>query len=84
MIDVYYWTTPNGKLTMFSRETGLQYTVKPVNISRGEQFAPEFLAIAPNNRFRRSSITHRASQWPGFAVRIRARSCSISPTRPAS
>ena len=51
MIDVYYWTTPNGhKLTMFLEETGLPYTVKPVNISRGEQFAPEFLAIAPNNR----------------------------------
>jgi GST-like protein len=51
MIDVYYWTTPNGhKLTMFLEETGLAYTLKPVNISRGEQFKPEFLAIAPNNR----------------------------------
>ena len=51
MIDVYYWTTPNGhKLTMFLEETGLAYTIKPVNISRGEQFAPEFLAISPNNR----------------------------------
>ena len=51
MIDVYYWTTPNGhKLTMFLEETGLPYALKPVNISRGEQFEPEFLAIAPNNR----------------------------------
>ena len=51
MIDVYYWTTPNGpKLTMFLEETGLPYALKPVNISRGEQFDPEFLAIAPNNR----------------------------------
>ena len=51
MIDLYYWTTPNGhKLTMFLEETGLPYALKPVNISRGEQFEPEFLAIAPNNR----------------------------------
>ena len=51
MLDVYYWTTPNGhKLTMFLEETGLPYALKPVNISRGEQFAPEFLAISPNNR----------------------------------
>ena len=51
MIDLYYWTTPNGhKVTMFLEETGLAYTVKPVNISRGEQFAPAFLAVAPNNR----------------------------------
>src|SRR6187401_2234231 len=44
MIDVYYWTTPNcHKLPLFLEETGLPYKVKPVNISRGEQFAPEFL-----------------------------------------
>ena len=51
MLDLYYWTTPNGhKLTMFLEETGLPYTLKPVNISRGEQFEPAFLAISPNNR----------------------------------
>ena len=51
MLDLYYWTTPNGhKLTMFLEETGLPYALKPVNISRGEQFEPEFLAISPNNR----------------------------------
>ena len=51
MIDLYYWTTPNGhKITIFLEETGLPYTVKPVNISKGEQFDPAFLAIAPNNR----------------------------------
>ena len=51
MIDLYYWTTPNGhKLTMFLEETGIPYRLKPVNISRGEQFDPEFLKIAPNNR----------------------------------
>jgi GST-like protein len=51
MIDLYYWTTPNGhKITMFLEETGLSYKVFPVNIGKGEQFKPEFLAIAPNNR----------------------------------
>ena len=51
MIDLYYWTTPNGhKITMFLEEADLPYTLKPVNISRGEQFAPEFLAISPNNK----------------------------------
>jgi GSH-dependent disulfide-bond oxidoreductase len=51
MIDLYYWTTPNGhKLTIFLEETGLPYTLKPINISRGDQFDPAFLAISPNNR----------------------------------
>lgn len=51
MIDLYYWTTPNGhKVTMFLEEASLPYRIHPVNISKGEQFAPEFLAIAPNNR----------------------------------
>jgi len=51
MIDLYYWTTPNGhKITIFLEETGLPYNIKPVNISKGEQFTPEFLAISPNNR----------------------------------
>ena len=51
MIDLYYWTTPNGhKITIFLEEAGLPYSIKPVNISTGEQFAPEFLKISPNNR----------------------------------
>ena len=51
MIDLYYWPTPNGhKVTLFLEETGTDYTIKPVNIGAGEQFAPDFLAIAPNNR----------------------------------
>jgi GSH-dependent disulfide-bond oxidoreductase len=51
MIDLYYWPTPNGwKITIMLEETGLPYTIKPVNIGRGEQFKPEFLAISPNNR----------------------------------
>jgi GST-like protein len=51
MIDLYYWTTPNGhKITLFLEEAGLQYSIKPVNIGKGEQFDPAFLAISPNNR----------------------------------
>jgi GST-like protein len=51
MIDLYYWPTPNGhKITMFLEETGMPYNIVPVNIGKGEQFAPEFLAISPNNR----------------------------------
>ncbi len=51
MIDLYYWTTPNGhKITVFLEETGLPYTIRPVNISAGEQFGAAFLEISPNNR----------------------------------
>ena len=51
MIDLYYWTTPNGhKISLFLEEAGLPYNLHPVNISQGEQFKPEFLKIAPNNR----------------------------------
>src|SRR6476660_5822575 len=51
MIDLHYWTTPNGhKITMFLEETGLSYKIFPVNIGKGDQFKPEFLKIAPNNR----------------------------------
>jgi len=51
MIDLYYWPTPNGhKITLFLEETALPYTIVPVNIGKGEQFKPEFLAISPNNR----------------------------------
>ena len=51
MIDLYYWTTPNGhKITIFLEETGLPYTIKPVDIGKGDQFKREFLKISPNNR----------------------------------
>ena len=51
MIDLYYWTTPNGhKITLFLEEVGIPYTIHPVNLGRGDQFKPEFLAISPNNR----------------------------------
>lgn len=51
MIDLHYWPTPNGhKITMMLEETGLDYAVHAVDIGKGEQFAPDFLKIAPNNR----------------------------------
>ena len=51
MIDLYYWSTPNGhKITMFLEEVGVPYTLIPVNIATGEQFTPSFLRISPNNR----------------------------------
>lgn len=51
MIDLYYWTTPNGhKISLFLEETGLAYRIHPINIGKGEQFAADFLKIAPNNR----------------------------------
>ena len=51
MIDLYYWTTPNGhKITLFLEESKIPYRLHAVNISKGDQFKPEFLAISPNNR----------------------------------
>lgn len=51
MIDLHYWPTPNGhKITLFLEEAGLDYKIIPVDISAGDQFKPDFLAIAPNNR----------------------------------
>ncbi|HEY2683982.1 MAG TPA: glutathione binding-like protein [Steroidobacteraceae bacterium] len=51
MIDIYYWPTPNGhKITMFLEEAQVPYNLIAVNIGKGEQFKPEFLAISPNNR----------------------------------
>ena len=51
MIDLYYWPTPNGwKISIMLGECGLEYRLIPVDIGRGDQFKPEFLAISPNNR----------------------------------
>ena len=50
-IDLYFWSTSNGyKISIMLEECRLPYTVIPVNISKGDQFKPEFLAISPNNR----------------------------------
>lgn len=51
MIELHYWPTPNGhKIVLFLEEAGLPYEIKPVNIGKGDQFQPAFLAISPNNR----------------------------------
>jgi GST-like protein len=51
MIELYYWPTPNGrKIPLFLEEAGLEYKITHVDIGKGDQFKPEFLAISPNNR----------------------------------
>ncbi|MEZ2720925.1 glutathione binding-like protein [Paenalcaligenes hominis] len=69
MIDLYYWTTPNGhKITLFLEETGLDYTIYPINIGKGEQFDPDFLRIAPNNRI--PAIVDHSPQDGGPAISV--------------
>ena len=69
MIELYYWTTPNGhKITMFLEETGLPYTIVPVKIGAGEQFKLEFLAISPNNRI--PAIIDRDPQGGGAPISV--------------
>lgn len=69
MIDLYYWTTPNGhKITMFLEESGLPYTIHPINIGQGDQLKPEFLRIAPNNRI--PAIVDQAPQDGGEPISL--------------
>jgi GST-like protein len=69
MIDLHYWTTPNGhKITLFLEEAGLPYTIKPVNIGKGDQFDPEFLKISPNNRI--PAIVDHAPADGGKAISV--------------
>ena len=68
MIDLYTWSTPNGrKVSIMLEETGLDYRVKPVNIGQGEQFAPEFLKISPNNRIP-AIVDHDGPKGQAFAL----------------
>jgi GST-like protein len=69
MIELYYWPTPNGhKITMFLEEAGLDYAIRPVDISAGDQFKPEFLAFSPNNRM--PAIIDRAPADGGEPVTV--------------
>ncbi len=69
MIDLYYWPTPNGhKITMFLEETGLPYRIIPVNIGAGDQFKPDFLSIAPNNRMPAIIDREPADNGPPLSV----------------
>ena len=67
--DLYYWTTPNGhKITLFLEEAGLDYAIHPINIGKGDQFQPEFLAISPNNRI--PAIVDRAPADGGAPISV--------------
>lgn len=69
MIDLHYWPTPNGhKITMFLEEAGIDYTIVPVDISAGDQFKPDFLTIAPNNRM--PAIVDHAPADGGAAIPV--------------
>ena len=69
MIELYFWTTPNGyKPLLLLEETGLRYRIVPIDISRGAQFDPAFLAISPNNRI--PAIVDRAPAGDAPAVSI--------------
>lgn len=69
MIELYYWPTPNGhKITLFLEEAGLPYRIVPVNIGKGDQFKPDFLAIAPNNRM--PAIIDRAPKDGGAPISV--------------
>src|SRR5258707_8972593 len=69
MIELRYWTTPNGhKITIFLEESGLPYRIVPVNISAGDQFKPEFLKISPNNRI--PAIVDDDPAQPGAPINV--------------
>ena len=69
MIDLHYWTTPNGhKITMFLEETGLPYRLVPVDITKNAQFDDEFLKISPNNKI--PAIVDQAPLGGGEPVSI--------------
>ena len=79
MIDLYTWTTPNGrKASIALEELELPYTAHAIDIGKDEQFAPDFLKISPNNR-----IPAIADRDTGMTRWSPAPSSFISPTRPA-
>jgi len=93
MIELHTWGTPNGrKISIMLEECGLPYSVHKIDISKGEQFKPEFLAISPNNRIPRSSIRRSGRQAvPPVRVgrdpalpRRQDRPNSCRPTRPGT
>ena len=83
-IELYYWPTPNGwKISIMLEECGLPYVVHPVDISMGEQFAPHFLAISPNNRI--PAIVDPEARADGRSrCSSPAPSCNISAARPGN
>lgn len=66
---MYYWTTPNGhKITIFLEEADIPYTLHPINIGKGDQFQPDFLAIAPNNQI--PAIVDQSPADGGAAISV--------------
>lgn len=69
MIELHYWPTSNGqKIAIFLEEAGLAYEARPVNIGKGEQFQPDFLALSPNNRI--PAVLDRAPADGGAPVSV--------------
>jgi GST-like protein len=69
MIEFYFWDTPNGhKIAIFLEEAEVRYDLRPVNIGKGEQFQPAFLAISPNNKI--PAIVDRAPADGGAPIRV--------------
>jgi GST-like protein len=69
MIDLFYWTTPNGhKVTMFLEEAKLPYRLHGINISKGEQFAADFLRVSPNNKI--PAIVDHAPADGGMSISV--------------
>ena len=91
MIDFYYWPTPNGwKISIMLEETGLAYRTVPVNIQRGDQHAPSFLAISPNGRMP-AIVDHDAAGGPrsvfesgAILLHLAERAQRFAPTQPAA
>ena len=89
MIDFYYWPTPNGwKIAIMLEETGLAYRMVPVDIQRGEQHAPAFLAISPNGRMP-AIVDHDARGGPlsifesgAILLHLAERAGHFAPTDP--
>ena len=80
MIDLYTWTTPNGrKVSIMLEELGLAYRAIAVDINANEQFDPGFLAISPNNK-----IPAIVDHDTGFSLMESGASCCTSPTRPGA
>ncbi len=85
MIELYYWTTPNGhKITMFLEEAELPYTIVPINIGKGDQFKPEFLKISPIIAFLQLSIVNPSMVANPFPYLNPVPFCCIWQKKPGS
>ena len=83
-IDFFAWNTPNGrKISIALEEMGLPYKVHPINISKDEQFAPDFLKISPNNKIP-AIVDPDGPHGKPVSIFESGRSCSISARRPDS